>query len=211
MNQCTSQEFGFKIFKLRSQRFIPTWIYDDSCRVLDLVSVDIDVTMSVDVVVIVEVVMMVYLSLSCAFSFRLAGLFELTESTRQEGNALFGFQDLCLRQELLEYMGVHDNDASESSQPSWGKISKLEYKFQDKENSEDIFSFGSALEDFISVVFVHDRNIILTQIEVSSRMMCLTDLTLSILSAGYHQLPFDTASECQTICDMRWCLFLLIA
>ncbi|GKC74325.1 putative reverse transcriptase domain-containing protein [Tanacetum coccineum] len=37
--------------------------------------------------------------------------------------------------------------------------SKLEYKFQDKENSEDIFSFGSALEDFICVVFVHDRNI----------------------------------------------------
>nr|GEW91602.1 hypothetical protein [Tanacetum cinerariifolium] len=26
------------------------------------------------------------------------------------------------RQELLEYMGVHDNDASESSQPSWGKM-----------------------------------------------------------------------------------------
>ncbi|GKD58223.1 hypothetical protein Tco_1295732 [Tanacetum coccineum] len=25
-------------------------------------------------------------------------------------------------QELLEYMNVHDNDASESSQPSWGKI-----------------------------------------------------------------------------------------
>ncbi|GJX97762.1 reverse transcriptase domain-containing protein [Tanacetum coccineum] len=39
------------------------------------------------------------------------------------------------------------------------RLSKLEYKFQDKENSEDIFSFGSALEDFISVVFVHDRNI----------------------------------------------------
>ncbi|GKF32599.1 hypothetical protein Tco_0102397, partial [Tanacetum coccineum] len=32
------------------------------------------------------------------------------------------FQDLCLRQELLEYMDVHDNDASESSQPSWGKM-----------------------------------------------------------------------------------------
>ncbi|GKB84632.1 hypothetical protein Tco_0956904 [Tanacetum coccineum] len=32
------------------------------------------------------------------------------------------FQDLCLRQELLEYMNVHDNDASESSQPSWGKM-----------------------------------------------------------------------------------------
>ncbi|GJW12399.1 reverse transcriptase domain-containing protein [Tanacetum coccineum] len=40
------------------------------------------------------------------------------------------------------------------------EASKLEYKFQDKENSEDIFSFGSALEDFISVVFVHDRNIV---------------------------------------------------
>ncbi|GJY22943.1 hypothetical protein Tco_0396601 [Tanacetum coccineum] len=44
------------------------------------------------------------------------------EDMRQEGNGLFGFQDLCLRQELLEYMGVHDNDASESSQPSWGKM-----------------------------------------------------------------------------------------
>ncbi|GJU88637.1 DNA-directed DNA polymerase [Tanacetum coccineum] len=40
--------------------------------------------------------------------------------------------------------------------------SKLEYKFQDKEYSEDIFSFGSALEDFIYVVFVHDRNIVRT-------------------------------------------------
>ncbi|GKA13565.1 hypothetical protein Tco_0693211 [Tanacetum coccineum] len=37
--------------------------------------------------------------------------------------------------------------------------SKLEYKFQDQENFEDIFSFGSALEDVIYVVFVQDRNI----------------------------------------------------
>ncbi|GKD57561.1 ribonuclease H-like domain-containing protein [Tanacetum coccineum] len=29
--------------------------------------------------------------------------------------------DVCLRQELLEYIGVHVNDASESSKPSWGK------------------------------------------------------------------------------------------
>ncbi|GKF39890.1 hypothetical protein Tco_0119951, partial [Tanacetum coccineum] len=35
----------------------------------------------------------------------------------------------------------------------------MEYKFQDKENSEDIFSFGSTMEDFICVVFVPDRNI----------------------------------------------------
>ncbi|GJR00701.1 RNA-directed DNA polymerase, eukaryota [Tanacetum coccineum] len=37
---------------------------------------------------------------------------------------------------------------------------KLEYKFQDQEDSEDIFSFGSALEDIIYVVFVQDRNIL---------------------------------------------------
>ncbi|GJX41008.1 hypothetical protein Tco_0255998 [Tanacetum coccineum] len=43
--------------------------------------------------------------------------------------------------------------------------SKLEYKFQDKENSEDIFSFGSAMEDFIFVAFVPDRNILLREKE----------------------------------------------
>ncbi|GJZ52650.1 hypothetical protein Tco_0607165 [Tanacetum coccineum] len=36
----------------------------------------------------------------------------------------------------------------------------MEYKFQDKEYSEDIFSSGSALKDFICVVFVPDRNIL---------------------------------------------------
>ncbi|GJY28095.1 putative reverse transcriptase domain-containing protein [Tanacetum coccineum] len=36
----------------------------------------------------------------------------------------------------------------------------LEYKFQDKENSKDIFRFGSAMEDFICIVFVSDRNIL---------------------------------------------------
>ncbi|GJX32853.1 phosphopantothenoylcysteine decarboxylase-like protein [Tanacetum coccineum] len=36
---------------------------------------------------------------------------------------------------------------------------KMEYKFQDQENSKDIFNFRSALEDFICVVFVLDRNI----------------------------------------------------
>nr|GFC96311.1 hypothetical protein [Tanacetum cinerariifolium] len=40
----------------------------------------------------------------------------------QEGNGSFRIQDLCFRQELLEYMDVHDNDASESSKPSWGKM-----------------------------------------------------------------------------------------
>ncbi|GKD49721.1 hypothetical protein Tco_1278697, partial [Tanacetum coccineum] len=39
-------------------------------------------------------------------------------------------------------------------------LSKLEYKFQDQENSEDIFNFGSSLENFICVVFVPDRNIV---------------------------------------------------
>ncbi|GJW01856.1 hypothetical protein Tco_1557107 [Tanacetum coccineum] len=35
------------------------------------------------------------------------------------------FQDLCFRQELLEYMEVHNNDASESSKLSWGKMCTL--------------------------------------------------------------------------------------
>ncbi|GKD26455.1 hypothetical protein Tco_1232669 [Tanacetum coccineum] len=35
------------------------------------------------------------------------------------------FQDLCFRQELLEYMVIHNNDASESSKPSWGKMCTL--------------------------------------------------------------------------------------
>ncbi|GJV04366.1 hypothetical protein Tco_1337935 [Tanacetum coccineum] len=34
-------------------------------------------------------------------------------------------RDVCLRQELLEYMVVHVNDASESSKPSWGKTCTL--------------------------------------------------------------------------------------
>ncbi|GJV19221.1 hypothetical protein Tco_1368241 [Tanacetum coccineum] len=34
-------------------------------------------------------------------------------------------RDVCLRQELLEYMGVHVNDASESLKPSWGKMCTL--------------------------------------------------------------------------------------
>ncbi|GKE08830.1 hypothetical protein Tco_1412381 [Tanacetum coccineum] len=36
--------------------------------------------------------------------------------------------------ELLEYMDVHDNDASESSQPSWGKIV---YTFMVLKNGRD--------------------------------------------------------------------------
>ncbi|GJX56772.1 hypothetical protein Tco_0286669 [Tanacetum coccineum] len=41
------------------------------------------------------------------------------------------------------------------------KTMKIQYevKFQDQENTEDIFSFECALEDFICVVFVLDRNI----------------------------------------------------
>ena len=31
------------------------------------------------------------------------------------------FQDVFLRHELLVYLGVHVNDASESSKPSWGR------------------------------------------------------------------------------------------
>ncbi|GKA68001.1 reverse transcriptase domain-containing protein [Tanacetum coccineum] len=96
---------------------------------------------------------------------------------RQEGNALFGFQDLCLRQELLEYMDVHDNDASESSQPSWGKmeVNPVHAYYNgsciSKDNEDPSWSTSfktrrtqktsSALEDFTCVVFVHDRNILM--------------------------------------------------
>ncbi|GJS91822.1 retrovirus-related pol polyprotein from transposon TNT 1-94 [Tanacetum coccineum] len=68
-------------------------------------------------------------------------------------------QNTRLTMELLEYMDVYNNDASESLKPSWGNVSKLEYKFQDEKNSEDIFSIGSTLEDFIFVVFILIRNI----------------------------------------------------
>ncbi|GJZ58485.1 putative ribonuclease H-like domain-containing protein [Tanacetum coccineum] len=51
-------------------------------------------------------------------------------------------------------------EALEDDSIEVAKRCKLEYKFQDKENSKDIFNFRSALEDFISAVFVHDRNIV---------------------------------------------------
>ncbi|GKB47905.1 reverse transcriptase domain-containing protein, partial [Tanacetum coccineum] len=68
--------------------------------------------------------------------------------------------------------------------------SKLEYKFQDQENSEDIFSFGSALKDFICVVFVPDRNI----------KALGTDISMSF---AYHP-ETDSQSErtIQTLEDM---------
>nr|GEY40417.1 RNA-directed DNA polymerase, eukaryota [Tanacetum cinerariifolium] len=56
----------------------------------------------------------------CNSSF--VALISKTHDPKQEGNGSFGIKDLCFRQELLEYMGVHDNDASESSKPSWGKM-----------------------------------------------------------------------------------------
>nr|GEZ68699.1 hypothetical protein [Tanacetum cinerariifolium] len=42
-------------------------------------------------------------------------------------------------QELLEFMDVHDNDASESSQPSWGR-GKLIQKLHQKGVYEESFS-----------------------------------------------------------------------
>ncbi|GKB18729.1 hypothetical protein Tco_0852652 [Tanacetum coccineum] len=64
--------------------------------------------------------------------------------------------------EILRFTIIDDDDMTKDVVlgMKFCKRSKLEYKFQDKENSEDIFSFGSALEDFICVVFVHDRNIV---------------------------------------------------
>ncbi|GJR35573.1 hypothetical protein Tco_1211257 [Tanacetum coccineum] len=64
-----------------------------------------------------------------------------------------------VRRIVADFSHVPPNEYSPSPNDKKQWTSKLEYKFQDKENSEDIFSFGSALEDFICVVFVPDRNI----------------------------------------------------
>ncbi|GJT88464.1 retrovirus-related pol polyprotein from transposon TNT 1-94 [Tanacetum coccineum] len=56
---------------------------------------------------------------------------------------------MAKRMEWVTKQASKDNE-----DPSWSN------KFQDKENLEDIFHFGSALEDFISVVFVPNRNIV---------------------------------------------------
>ncbi|GJZ28130.1 putative reverse transcriptase domain-containing protein [Tanacetum coccineum] len=66
--------------------------------------------------------------------------------------------------------------------PMDSKRSKLEYKFQDKEYPEDIFSFGSALEDFICVVFVPDRNIV----ELDELGGVLKNKA-RLVARGYHQ------------------------
>ncbi|GJY73704.1 retrovirus-related pol polyprotein from transposon TNT 1-94 [Tanacetum coccineum] len=77
-----------------------------------------------------------------------------------------GYVTPSLSKEDAEYMQLFEEEIEEwlrhHDQMRWWEIhkrSKLEYKFQDKEYSEDIFSSGSALEDFICIVFVPDRNI----------------------------------------------------
>ncbi|GKA75598.1 putative reverse transcriptase domain-containing protein [Tanacetum coccineum] len=77
------------------------------------------------------------------------------------GTALFGFQDLCLRQELLEYMCVHNNDASESSKPSWGKI--IDADFSHAPPNEYLPSLNDkkqwSLEHlFIDDILIYSRN-----------------------------------------------------
>ncbi|GJW35515.1 hypothetical protein Tco_0058435 [Tanacetum coccineum] len=67
------------------------------------------------------------------------------------------FQDML--HELVEVNLTHayhngSRTSKDNEDPSW-----MDYKFQDQENSKDIFSFGSALVDFICVVIVLDRNI----------------------------------------------------
>ncbi|GJS55865.1 hypothetical protein Tco_0629227 [Tanacetum coccineum] len=64
-----------------------------------------------------------------------------------------------VRRTVADFSHAPPNEYSPSPNDKKQWSSKLEYKFQDQENSEDIFSFGRALKDFICVVFILDRNI----------------------------------------------------
>ncbi|GJT63511.1 hypothetical protein Tco_1007044 [Tanacetum coccineum] len=72
----------------------------------------------------------------------------------------------------------HHEKESGASHSYWKQKVKLEYKFQDQKNSEDIFSIGSALEDFIFVVFVRGRNIVKTSL-VDTTVTLIPETTLS--------------------------------
>ncbi|GKB15077.1 hypothetical protein Tco_0849000 [Tanacetum coccineum] len=63
-------------------------------------------------------------------------------------------------QSMQDQNGVDDRGYEGTSKDNEDQLEMAKYKFQDQENSEDIFSFGSALEDFICVVIVLDRNIV---------------------------------------------------
>ncbi|GJQ98283.1 hypothetical protein Tco_0009422 [Tanacetum coccineum] len=63
-----------------------------------------------------------YVVTSLAERIRDNGTSQSKQNFQSSSTAFIAFQDFCLRQELLEYIDVHNNDASESSQPSWGKI-----------------------------------------------------------------------------------------
>ncbi|GJS89853.1 hypothetical protein Tco_0772489 [Tanacetum coccineum] len=72
----------------------------------------------------------------------------------------------------------------------------MEYKFQDKENSEDIFSFGRAMEDFICVVFIPDRNI------ETCEVTTLSSQAMNFLSSNTKDLDLsETMLELQDLSD----------
>ncbi|GJR26284.1 hypothetical protein Tco_1102516 [Tanacetum coccineum] len=84
--------------------------------------------------------------------------------------------------ELLEYMDVHDNDASERLQPSWGEILP--------EDTDDTFSIGIALENVYFVVFVLGRNIMFASAGSSS------NVPADYVSAGHVLVPADRDRIC---------------
>ncbi|GJR69972.1 putative reverse transcriptase domain-containing protein [Tanacetum coccineum] len=70
--------------------------------------------------------------------------------------------------------------SKDTKNPSWSTSFKTR-----KEYSEDIFSFGSALEDFICVVFVPDRNIKMPpkRTTTTTTTTPMTDATIKVLIA----------------------------
>ncbi|GKA93754.1 hypothetical protein Tco_0815740 [Tanacetum coccineum] len=72
--------------------------------------------------------------------------------------------------------GKDDKDNDKGSMSRLQSMKEQDYnEDKDQENSQDIFSFGSALEDFICVVFVPDRNIVSNSVcpHIGGRLLAL--------------------------------------
>ncbi|GJW78319.1 polypyrimidine tract-binding protein homolog 2 isoform X1 [Tanacetum coccineum] len=70
------------------------------------------------------------------------GASQSKQNFQSSSTTFITFHDLCLLQELLEYMSIHDDDASESSQPSWGESKKVAFQLVQNYVSNTWSKFG---------------------------------------------------------------------